>query len=589
VGQSPVTDKKSGVRMTSTLIGNPSKACLVLFTIVLYLEISHYVFVREAWVIHDIYSSLSVRIFAFLYSSAQHSYQYFTLPGNIKESKKMKKTEEQITSAEMAALDENCKFFGLLPSQLMENAGANIAGELKKRFTTRGKDKTLKVTILAGKGNNGGDAFASARHLHDYDVKIILIGRSKHLRTEETRRNWQILKDTGYDITELTDSSELKANKALLLRSDVIIDAILGTGVKGKIREPESTAIDLINETKAFVLAVDVPSGLDPDTGEAEQAVRANLTVTFHRAKKGLLISDSVGELVVADIGIPTGMMRLAGPGDVRMLVKRKPGAHKGDNGRVLIVGGGPFFGAPTLAALAALRSGADWVTIAAPKSVSSVISSISPNLIVNPLSSEVLVEKDVPVVSNLMSRHDVVVIGMGLGVEEETRRAAKLIIEAAKKVVVDADALYGLHLPVGAEDKHVILTPHAGEFAKMAIDVKVPPESNMGERIAFLEEFSRRNKVVTLLKGPTDVIADGVRVKINVNGNAGMTVGGTGDVLSGVTGALFALANDPFKVAAAAAFVNGAAGDYAFEEKGYGLLATDVVENIPRVMKDFE
>ncbi len=229
-------------------------------------------------------------------------------------------------------------------------------------------------------------------------------------------------------------------------------------------------------------------------------------------------------------------------------------------------------------------------MTIAAPKSVSSVISSLSPNLIVQPLSSDVLVKKDVPMVLNLMSKHDVVVIGMGLGVEEETRRAARLIIEdeAAKKVVVDADALYGLHLPVEAEDKRVILTPHAGEFAKMAIDVKVPPESNMGERIAFLEEFSRQNKVVTMLKGPTDIISDGVRVKTNINGNAGMTVGGTGDVLSGVTGALFALANDPFKVAAAAAFVNGAAGDYAFVEKGYGLLATDVVECIPKVMKDF-
>jgi NAD(P)H-hydrate epimerase len=146
----------------------------------------------------------------------------------------------------------------------------------------------------------------------------------------------------------------------------------------------------------------------------------------------------------------------------------------------------------------------------------------------------------------------------MGLGVEEETRRAVRLIIEDAKKVVVDADGLYGLHLPVEAEDKRVILTPHAGEFAKMAIDVKVPPESNMAERIAFLEEFSRQNKVVTMLKGPTDIISDGVRVKTNMNGNAGMTVGGTGDVLSGVTG-------------------------------GYGLLATDVVESISKVMNDFK
>jgi hydroxyethylthiazole kinase-like uncharacterized protein yjeF len=488
-----------------------------------------------------------------------------------------------ITSEEMAALDENCKFFGLIPLQLMENAGANVANEIKKRFTGEG----MSVTILAGKGNNGGDAFAAARHLHGFEVKILLLGRSKDLRTEETIRNMRILKENGFDIAEITDSSELKT----LYRSDVIIDAIFGTGISGKIREPEATAIDLINASNAFVVAVDVPSGLDPDTGEAEKTVRADLTVTFHSAKKGLLnATEYVGELVVAGIGIPDGMERLAGPGDVRIVAKRKPSSHKGDNGRVLIVGGGPFFGAPTLAALAALHAGADWVTVAAPKSVSSIIASISPNLIVQPLSSEILVEKDVPVISKLIKRHDVVVIGMGLGAEEATKKAVGMIIEAAKKVVVDADGFYGLQLPL--EDKHVIITPHAGELSKMGGKegrVEVPPEANTGERIEFLKEFSKLNKVVTLMKGPTDIISDGVRVKINRRGNAGMTVGGTGDVLAGITGAFFAISSDPFKAAIAAAFVNGTAGDLAFEDKGYGLLATDVVENIPRVMKDFK
>ncbi len=488
-----------------------------------------------------------------------------------------------ITSEEMAALDENCKFYGLIPIQLMENAGANVANEIKKRFTSKG----TSVTVVAGKGNNGGDAFAAARHLHGFDVKIVLLGRSKDLRTEETSRNMRILKENGFDIVEITDSSELKT----LSRSEVIIDAIFGTGIHGKIREPEATAIDLINDASAFVVAVDVPSGLDPDTGESEKAVRADLTVTFHSAKRGLLnAKEYVGELVVADIGIPDGMERLAGPGDVRIVAKRKASSHKGDNGRVLIVGGGPFFGAPTLAALAALHAGADWVTIAAPKSVSSIIASISPNLIVQPLSSEILVEKDVPVVSNLIKKHDVVVIGMGLGAEEATKKAVGMIIEAAKNVVVDADGFYGLHLPL--KDKHVIVTPHAGEFSKMGGKeghVEVPPEANTEERIEFVKEFSKLNKVVTLMKGPSDIISDGVRVKLTRKGNAGMTVGGTGDVLAGITGAFFAIVSDPLKAATAAAFVNGAAGDLAFEEKGYGLLATDVVENITKVMKDFK
>ncbi|RCV62878.1 NAD(P)H-hydrate epimerase [Methanophagales archaeon] len=483
----------------------------------------------------------------------------------------------------MAALDENCKFYGLIPLQLMENAGANVANEIKKRFTSEG----TSVTIVAGKGNNGGDAFVAARHLDGFDVKIVLLGRSKDLRTEETSRNMRILKQNGYDTTEITDSSELKT----LYPSEVIIDAIFGTGISGKIREPEATAIDLINDANAFVVAVDVPSGLDPDTGESEKAVRADLTVTFHSAKRGLLnAKECVGELVVAGIGIPDGMEQLAGPGDVRIVAKRKASSHKGDNGRVLIVGGGPFFGAPTLAALAALHAGADWVTIAAPKSVSSIIASISPNLIVQPLSSEILVEKDVPVVSNLIKRHDVVVIGMGLGAEAATKTAAGMIIEDAKNVVVDADGFYGLQLPL--KDKHVIITPHAGELSKiggMVDHAEVPLEANSEERIEFVKAFSKRNKVVTLMKGPTDIISDGVRVKLTRKGNAGMTVGGTGDVLAGITGAFFAIVSDPFKAATAAAFVNGTAGDLAFADKGYGLLATDVVENITRVLKDFE
>jgi len=514
--------------------------------------------------------------------------------------------EEALSSAEMAAIDENCKFFGLSSAQLMENAGAGIANAIKRKF--EGKAKTVEVTVMAGKGNNGGDAFVAARHLQlkngNFNVRILLVGHSKDLRTEESRRNWQILKACGYDMEEITDASELRARGTLLKGSDVIIDAIFGTGVRGKIREPEATAIDLINEANtAFVVSGDIPSGLDPDTGEREKAVRAGVTVTFHRAKKGLLKTDAkehVGELVVAGIGIPEGIENLAGPGDARLVVsERKPSSHKGDNGRVLIVGGGPFSGAPTLAALGALRAGADWVTIAAPKSVSSVISSLSPNLIVQPLSSEILVEKDVPAVLNLISTHDVVVIGMGLGAEEETKRAARMIIEneASRRVVVDADGFYGLHLPVEVEDKFVIVTPHAGEFSKMelkrkgsekSVKVQVPPEDTKEARINFVKAFSFANRVTTLMKGPADIISDGVRVKQNKAGNAGMTVGGTGDVLAGVTGAFFAIVTDgPLKAATAAAFVNGAAGDMAFEEKGFGLLATDVVGNIPGVMKE--
>ncbi|MBN1454672.1 MAG: NAD(P)H-hydrate dehydratase [Methanomicrobia archaeon] len=508
------------------------------------------------------------------------------------------KATEAITAEEMAALDENCGYFGLVPLQLMENAGAQLAAEIRKRFMS-GKNSAggaVKVTMLAGKGNNGGDAFVAARQLHGFAVTVLLLGRAQDLRTEEARRNWRILRESSVKTVEITDSAQLQAAAAEVLDSAVLVDAIFGTGIKGAIREPEATAIELINTARprAFVVAVDVPSGLDPTTGEAGTAVTADLTVTFHRAKTGLLETRAepyIGELAVADIGIPASFERLAGPGDVRLLLKRSSHSHKGDNGRVLIVGGGPFSGAPSLAALAALRAGADWVTVAAPRSVSGIIASFSPNLIVYPLSADVLVEEDVLPVVNLVKKHDIVAIGMGLGAAAETKTAVQQIIEheATKKLVVDADGFYGLTLPNTAEDKRIIVTPHAGEFAKMTVHTQaVPPEEELEARMDFVTAFSGRNNVVTLMKGPVDIVSDGARVKLNRTGNAGMTVGGTGDVLAGLAATFFAVTNDPFKAATAAAFVNGTAGDLAFAAKGYSLLATDVLEAIPIVTKQF-
>ncbi|HDS45878.1 MAG TPA: NAD(P)H-hydrate dehydratase [Methanomicrobia archaeon] len=510
---------------------------------------------------------------------------------------------EAITAEEMAALDENCGYFGLIPLQLMENAGAQLAAEIRKRFPNgrNSVGETVKVTMLAGKGNNGGDAFVAARQLHGFAVTVLLLGRAQDLRTAEARHNWHILlQESGVKTVEITDSAQLKAAAADVLDSAVLVDGIFGTGITGAIREPEATAIELINNARprAFVVAVDVPSGLDPTTGEAGSAVTADLTVTFHRAKTGLLETRAapfVGELVVADISIPENFERLAGPGDVRSLLKRSPHSHKGDNGRVLIVGGGPFSGAPSLAALAALRAGADWVTVAAPRSVSGIIASFSPNLIVHPLSAAVLVEEDVLPIVHLVKNHDIVAIGMGLGAAEETQTAVQRIIEdeTTKKLVVDADGFYGLELPNTAADKRIIVTPHAGEFAKLGTqaegrDLVVPPEDEQAARIDFVTAFSRQNNVVTLMKGPTDIVSDGARVRLNRTGNAGMTVGGTGDVLAGLAAAFFALTHDPFTAATAAAFVNGTAGDIAFEAKGYGLLATDVLEAITRVTKQF-
>ena len=330
---------------------------------------------------------------------------------------------------------------------------------------------------------------------------------------------------------------------------------------------------------------MDVPSGFDPEGGDFEKSVHAGLTLTFHKMKEVMLSQNAqkyTGEVHVVDIGIPIEAEFYVGPGDIQPFVKRPSISHKGDAGRILVIGGGPYSGAPALSALSALRAGADIVTVAAPKSVSDIIASFSPNLIVKKLTGDILVEDDVAIISKLIDKHDVVVIGMGLGNEDETLSAIEKIVPLCKKAVIDADALYPQFVQPG--NKNMILTPHSGEMKRLS-GIGVPDEQK--ERIEFIKNFAHKNEVTVLLKGAIDLISDGTEVRANRTGNAGMTVGGTGDVLAGLTGALFARCKSPLEAAACAAFINGAAGDMAFKGFGNGLLATDIIDFIPAVMKE--
>jgi len=461
-----------------------------------------------------------------------------------------------ISAEDMTALDANCRYFGLLPLQLMENAGAALAREVKAR--AGGK----RIAVVAGRGNNGGDAFVAARHLAGFDVTVYLLGRARDIATEEARRNWQILSRLDYDLQEIKDSSEL-----LLTDSDLIVDAIFGTGVRGEVVGLEAGAIDAINRSSRPVLSVDVPSGLGTN-----KTVRADFTVTFHRPKPSL-----PGNVIIADIGIPPAAELLVGEGDLWLMGKRASESHKGDSGRILVIGGGPYTGAPALSALAALRAGADIVTVAAPKDAALTISGFSPNLIVAPLSGDHLMPQDLDLLKEQIARHDVVLMGMGLGRHPETRHALSEIIPLCNRAVIDADALQP-ELPLKG-----IVTPHAGEFKR--ISGTSLSDLPYRERIEPLRGYAREKCLVVLLKGNVDLISDGEVVRANATGNPGMTVGGTGDVLAGIAAAFYARAS-PLRAAVAAAFVNGRAGDLAYLEKDYGMLATDVIEKIPLAMR---
>jgi len=468
-----------------------------------------------------------------------------------------------ITSFEMEMIDANCEYHGLSRLQLMENAGRGLAEEIERRGFK-------KIVIFAGRGNNGGDAFVAARHLKG-EIEVYLLGKEKDIRTEIAKRNFELLKKCNVKIREITDASMLPER----IDAEVIVDAIFGTGVHHPIREPERSAIRLMNRSDAFIISVDVPSGMNPDDGSGEEVVKADLVVTFHRMKKGL---ESLENVVVKGIGISEELEELAGPGELKVLMKRDEESHKGDNGRILVIGGGEFTGAPALTALAALRCGADWVTLAVPERIKSVVASFSPNLIVRGYEGEYLTEKNVELLGELVEKHDITVIGMGLGRREETKEAVREILKMKSRFVVDADALHAISEPLEME---AILTPHRGEFGVLGGEISQSFEE-MKENVRKVAE---RLGAVILLKGRRDIISDGEKIKVNLSGNPGMTVGGTGDVLAGIVAALW-VKESALYAASGGAFLCGLAGDIAYSKKGYSLLATDVIESIPEALE---
>ena len=492
-----------------------------------------------------------------------------------------------ITSWEMRALELNSEYFGVSRLQLMENAGKAVADEIASRF----EPKRTRVAIFCGLGGNGGDGFVTARHLVclGFEVEVMLVGRSRDIVDEAARRNWlalRVLKDTlGFH--EIYDSTLVHSVEA-----DIIVDALLGIGLEGVPRAPFSQLVKKMNEAETFRVCVDVPTGMNSDSGKVlGAAVKADLTVTFHKMKPGLKKAERhVGELIVKDIGLPKEFERFAGPGDVSLVVKsRPPEAHKGDFGRLLIVGGSEVFsGAPALVALSALRAGVDLTYIAAPERTAYAIASIASDLITVKLEGSHLNPRNTAVIKRYLETSTAVVIGPGLGLHKETKDAVVGLVEMIEKekipLLLDADGLKAF-----AESKlrirsPLVLTPHAGEY-RLLTNKKLPMDFET--RVEDVRKTARKLKAVILLKGHVDVISDGERVKLNFAGNPGMTVGGTGDVLSGVVGAFLAQGADPFEAAVAGAFINGAAGDFVQGEKGYHMVPTDLIEWIPRVMDD--
>ena len=471
----------------------------------------------------------------------------------------------------MAAVDRNAAALGVPLRALMESSGNAVARRVRE-LTTPGD----AVALVCGRGNNGGDALVAARFLDDRDVTVHLLGRPESIATDIARANWDALQAAEIGTETVADSRAFTLGDP-----DLVVDAMLGTGITGDLREPEASVARAINDSAAPVLAVDVPSGVDADTGATPGGVvEAEHVVTFHDRKPGIA---EHADVAVADIGIPEAAEELVGPGDVEVL--GDGGSRKGESGRTYVIGGGPYTGAPALAAGASLAAGADLAFVACPESVFEPIAGYSEDLIVQPYgdaegsTTDHLAPENVPDLVDTAERHDdTVILGPGLGRHPETEEAARqFLAEFSGSAVVDADALP--LVPEVDTDAELVLTPNRSELAELG----GPDTDDLTDAAGEIRDLAADLGGTILAKGAVDVITDGEAVRRCRAGTPGMTVGGTGDTLAGVVAALLARA-EPFEAACVGSYVNGRAAEML--DRGDGLRATELQETIPDALE---
>ncbi len=510
-----------------------------------------------------------------------------------------------LTSAQMREADRRTiEDIGIASLVLMENAGRQVVGAIESSFENV---SGMRVAILCGPGNNGGDGFVVARTMaqRGIDVGVYLVGETAHVKGD-ARINLSVLRTLGQDVVEIADATAWELHSTDVLGSDLVVDAIFGTGFHGPISGVVETIIADLNSSARPVVAVDLPTGLSADTaGVPGPAMNAVMTVTLAAPKLPLVVSPAeafAGNLVVADIGIPSTVIEsLEGPWvevltreAMRALIEpRSPDSHKGDYGRVLVVAGSlGRTGAAHLSAMAALRSGAGLVTVATPASSAAVIASLGAEYMTLPLeeSADGLLAPEA-LDRVLAFEADVIAIGPGLGQSAAVADLVQGLVErSGVPLIIDADALNVLagHTDtlVGREGVDIVITPHPGEMARL---VGCSIDDVQNQRLDVARAFATAHHVHVVLKGHRTVIAapDG-KTSINLTGNPGMATGGSGDVLLGMIAAWFGQLLDADAAVKLAVHLHGLAGDLADADEGeVALIAGDIVARLGDAVND--
>lgn len=504
-----------------------------------------------------------------------------------------------VTSAQMRAIDhETIHTVGIPGPELMEDAGRGIAAEIFGDHIAHPEDS--HVVVFCGKGNNGGDGFVIARYLHENDVQVsvLFLGPVDKL-SQDARLNHDRALKVGVEIHELNEIAELPE----VLECDIIVDAIFGTGFEGEPRGIAAELIEYINRQEAEVIAVDMPSGLNADTGQHEGAViEASSTYTLGLPKYGLYLTpgrELSGMTEVVRIGISEDVIEAAELPDelitpetvIDFLPARKPDGHKGDFGKVLIVAGSTgLTGAACMAGQAAVRSGSGLVKIACPKTVLPIIASKLTEVMTYPLpdvaKKGALALRSLGEIRALIKEHDAVVLGPGIGRHRETfELMRRLLVQLDIPTIIDADGLNALagHLDLIREcSAPLVLTPHPGEFKRLT-DLDIPDDFR--EACAMAREVATDLGVVLVLKGSPTIIGEpGGLTYVNQTGNDGMATGGSGDVLSGMIGSFLGQGMTPIEAAVAGVFIHGMTGDLSSEAyTTRAMIPTDMISFLPK------
>ncbi|RPI79151.1 MAG: NAD(P)H-hydrate dehydratase [Desulfobacteraceae bacterium] len=508
-----------------------------------------------------------------------------------------------VKASEMQEMDRlTIQEIGIPGPVLMENAGRAAVRFFLEHFKPA---SGAHVLCLCGRGNNGGDGYVLARYLHQAGLRIsVVVLAPVEKIAGDARLNLEIIERLGLDIKEVTDPQQWTLAAPGLLEADYIVDALLGTGLNTPVEGLYRAVIEAINRYQKPVMAIDIPSGVNADTGQIMGvAVRADLTVTFGLPKVGQLVfpgAGLVGRLVRADIGIPKAVEgRVAGrhyllePEDFQSLLQEeKADTHKGRRGHLLVLAGSMGkTGAATLAALGALRAGAGLVTVGIPVGLNAILEVKLTEAMTAPLAETAagtLALAAEPEIEQLWQGKTALVIGPGLSTHPETAELVRrLVAKCPLPMVIDADGLNALagHLQVlAAQKEHLVLTPHPGEMARL---LDKQNKEVQADRLGLAARFAAEQGCCLALKGARTLIAEpGGEVFINPTGNPALAAGGSGDVLTGLIGGFLARGWPRLQAAMAGVYLHGLAADQLAAEQGEtGILAHELLEPIPGLM----